>query len=72
MISQPPNLEMGDQANHFLHGFGLSWCLRTEGAEPAAVAKCYNRYFSVCRKTCPQELDQLILDCGYDNRPSPC
>jgi len=59
---------MGDQTNHYLYGFGLTYCLTTEGAEPDKVKRCYYRYFPLCAKICTPELDTLVADCGYDNR----
>jgi len=62
---------MGDQTNHYLYGFGLTYCLTIEGSATESVKKCYYRYLPLCAKICKSELDEVVLDCGYDNRIHP-
>eukprot|EP01128_Nolandella_sp_AFSM9_P008155 TRINITY_DN4713_c0_g1_i1.p2 TRINITY_DN4713_c0_g1~~TRINITY_DN4713_c0_g1_i1.p2 ORF type:complete len:105 (-),score=16.13 TRINITY_DN4713_c0_g1_i1:487-801(-) len=62
---------MGDQTNHYLYGFYLTYCLTSEtdsGTNLPAIRRCYQRSFPLANRICRDELQEMIEACGYDDR----
>jgi hypothetical protein len=62
---------MQRESNHYLYGFSLTYCLSSvpkAKKDAENIKRCYMTHFPVAARLCPDEMEDLVELCGFDNR----